>query len=154
MELVRSKLGKLAITVLATLALVVPASAASAIGSDVPTAPSPAKVVKAVPDVGINAIFIVEGYDNINFSGRRIIDLHGPTGCTASVSDRDYAVRDLGYNNNQLSSMRVRNSGCVILLFDGPDFTGTNWVQFQDCPNLGSCDGHNIWKRANSFIVT
>lgn len=139
----RSNLARLVLPVLTTLTLVAPIAAASG-----PAAPSGV-------DGGatIDAIFIAEGYDNINFGNRLIFDLHGPTGCTASVSDRDYAIRDLGYNNNQLSSMRVRNFGCVIILFDGPNFTG-NSVQFQDCPNLGSCSGENIWKRANSVIIT
>lgn len=153
MGIIRSRFSRFVIPVLATLLLVIPASTVSAIGADSAATSAKAQFALADKDVGIDAIFIVEGFDNIGFAGRRIIDLHGPTGCTASVSDRDYAVRDMGYNNNQLSSMRVRNSGCVVLLFDGPDFTG-NWVQFQDCENLGSCNGENIWKRANSFIIT
>jgi hypothetical protein len=150
---IRSRLLTLAVVISAVFGLAMTASAAA----DRELIVDGKKDVKAVSATGEVTSFpptLIQGWDNIGWSHLIIVSLVAEP-CDASL-DVDYAIRDLGNNNNQLSSIQLNPaSNCILELWDGPNFTGENHVTIPlgsgGCQNLGSCFGHNIWKRVNSL---
>lgn len=148
----RSRLLALAATISAVLSLTMTSSATADYGSPVDGGQD--SKLASVADVGITAEpTLIQGWDNINWSNALIVTLSAPP-CDNSA-DVDYAINNLGNNNNEMSSIQVNPvSNCVLVVWDGPNFTGNSiaiTAASGGCRDLGNCNGENLWKRVNSL---
>lgn len=76
---------------------------------------------------------------------------------TCNVNDKAMGGNFQPAVTNRIASVNMfNNTGCLVQLWDRPNFTGSHTSYFNECPNVGKeiCVGNaNLYRRAESWIV-